>query len=451
MGASGDMLLGALLAAGADRSALAPVEAVLPVRYIVETVDRNGIEATTVSVQYTETAADEHGSHQSGTHEGGHDHAHAHDHESDQHDQGHSHGHEHDRGDGSHDNHAEGHGPTRTLDEIVAIVDEMALPPGVREDAVATFAVLAEAESRVHGTDLAATTVHEVGADDAIADVVGTALLLADLEIERVVVPPVNAGSGEVSMAHGTYPIPAPAVVEIARRADWSLAGGPVEGELLTPTGAALLSHFGEGVEALRALDVDAVGYGAGSRTYPHRPNVLRVLVGDGGRPETDGTAADEELALRREPIAVVETTVDDVTPEVLGSLHETLAEAGALDVAIAPVGMKKSRPGHVVQVIVAPTDARAVAARLARETGTLGVRVIDAAHRWVADRTVEPVTLTIDGETFEVGVKVGTDTGGVQYDASAEYDDAVAVATETGLAVREIVRRAEREIDETE
>lgn len=441
MGASGDMLLGALLAAGADRSVLAPVEAALPVEYVVETVDRNGIEATSVSVQYTDdagAAGGDHGqSHELETehdHEDDQSHSHAHDHD-------HSHVHEH-------DHHAEGHGPTRTLAEIVAIVDEMALPSAVREDAVATFEVLAEAEAAVHGTDLESTTVHEVGADDAIADVVGTALLLADLEIDRVLVPPVNAGSGEVAMAHGTYPIPAPAVVEIASRADWSLSGGPVDGELLTPTGAALLAHFGDGVDALPSLNLRAVGYGAGSRTYPERPNVLRVLVGDG-----DGTAsaAPPALDLRREPIAVVETTVDDVTPEVLGSLHETLAAAGALDVAVLPATMKKSRPGHVVQVIVEPGDARAVAARLARETGTLGVRVIDGAHRFVADRTVEPVDLAIDGDTFEVGVKVASDTQGVQYDASAEYDDAVAVATETGLAVREIVRRAEREIDETE
>jgi uncharacterized protein (TIGR00299 family) protein len=308
----------------------------------------------------------------------------------------------------------------------------MGLPPEVERDALAVFETLGEAEANVHGTDLSETHFHEVGADDAIADVVGAALLLDDLNVERVVTTPLSAGGGEVSMSHGTYPVPAPAVVEIAERADWSLRGGPVEAELLTPTGAAVLAHFAEGVERLPALDVAASGYGAGGYDFDDYPNVLRAIVGDAGG------------GLTRDAITVLETNLDDATPEVLGGLQETLTEAGARDVSVLPATMKKSRPGHLVKVIVKPEDAERVARRLAEETGTLGVREHGAGHRWIADREMETATLEIDGETYEVAVKIASDDEGTVFDVSAEYDDAAAVGRETDLPVREIARRAE-------
>jgi uncharacterized protein (TIGR00299 family) protein len=232
-------------------------------------------------------------------------------------------------------------------------------------------------------------------------------------------------------MTHGEYPVPAPAVVEIAADADWSLRGGPVEAELLTPTGAAILAHVAEGIESLPALDVDAVGYGAGGYDFTDRPNVLRAIVGDTG-------------GLDRESITVLETNLDDATPEVLGDLQRSLAEAGARDVTILPATMKKSRPGHLVKVVVKPEDAERVARRLAVETGTLGVREHGAGHRWVADRDFRTAELDIDGETYTVPVKVAGDGTGEIYDYSAEYDDAAAVADATGLPVREVCRRAE-------
>ena len=396
MGASGDMVCAALVAAGADPAVLSPVEDALDVRYAVGSTTKVGIAATTVDVVLDE---------------GGEDHSHSHDHDH---------------------THAEGHGPNRTYAEVVALVEGLGLPVEVERDALAVFRRLGEAEAAVHGTDLDDTHFHEVGADDAIADVVGACLLLADLDVERVVTTPVSAGGGTVTMSHGTYPVPAPAVAEIAADADWSLRGGPVDRELLTPTGAALLAELADGVERLPALDVDAVGYGAGDANLPDRPNALRALVGDGGG------------GLRREAISVLETTVDDVTPEVLGSLQETLAAVGARDVSIVPTTMKKSRPGHLVKVVVDPADAGAVARRLAEETGTLGVREGSARHRWVADRAFETATLTVEGETYDVAVKVGSDADGAVFDVSAEYDDALAVAHETDLPVREVLRRAE-------
>jgi uncharacterized protein (TIGR00299 family) protein len=416
-GASGDMILGALLAAGADRDALAPVEDALDVEYRTERVTKNGIRATSVDVLLSDDgeAADEH--------EHGEDHHHEHD----EHGQGHGedhHHHEHD--------HAEGHGPHRTYAEVVEVLEGMDLPPGVEDDARAVFRLLGEAEARVHGTALEETAFHEVGADDAIADVVGAALLVADLDVDRVVTTPVAAGGGEVAMSHGTYPVPAPAVTYVAEAAAWRLEGGPLEEELLTPTGAAILAHFAEGVDSLPSMEVQRSGYGAGTKSFADYPNVLRATVGR------------TEAGLVRDDVRVLETNLDDAAPEVLGGLQDRLTEVGALDVTILPTTMKKSRPGHLVKVIVKPEDAERVARRLAEETGTLGVREAAAGHRWIADRGFETVDVEVGGESFEVTVKVAADADGTVYDVSAEYDDAARVADDAGAPVREIIARAE-------
>ncbi|WP_420181866.1 nickel pincer cofactor biosynthesis protein LarC [Haloarcula sp. KBTZ06] len=426
MGAAGDMLLGALLAAGADREALAPVEDALAIEYAVSDVDRCGIAATRVEVLLTGAASDADGPHD-----------HAHDDHSHSHDEGHGHTGDDDGYSHTHDEHdhthAEGHGPSRTYAEVVELVEEMDLSKSVKADALAIFEILGEAEASVHGTDLDGTHFHEVGADDAIADIVGACLLLDDLDVERVVTTPLATGGGSVEMSHGTYPVPTPAVVEIAERADWSLQGGPIDRELVTPTGAAILAHIADGTESLPPLDIDASGYGAGGWDLDDRPNVLRALVGDGaGR-------------LRRDEITVLETNVDDAPPEVLGDLQRSLSEVGARDVSIVPTTMKKSRPGHIVKVICRPDDAERVARRLAEETGTLGVRESGAGHRWVADREYETVALSVDGEEFEVTVKIASDTDGTVFDVSTEYDDAAAVADAAGLPVREVMQRAER------
>jgi uncharacterized protein (TIGR00299 family) protein len=450
-GASGDMLLGALVAAGADPSVLDAVAADLPVAFDVHAVDRNGISATAVDVVHDDAREDETDDHDhpaddhdhpADDHEpatdehdhpaNGQDHpADDHDHPDDGHDQP-ADGHDHATDD--HDHTAEGAGPSRSYDEVVSIVEGLSLPAGVREDALAVFELLGEAEANVHGVDLASTHFHEVGADDAIADVVGTCALLADLDVDRVVTTPVAAGGGTVEMTHGTYPVPAPAVVELAERADWRLVGGPVDAELLTPTGAAILAHVADGVDALPELDVDDSGYGAGSMALDGHANVLRATVGESA----------DAGGLHREDITVLETNLDDATPEVLGGLHDELADAGALDVSVVPTTMKKSRPGHIVKVICAPANAPAVARELAEATGTLGVRATGATHRWVADRDFETVTIDLDGATREIDVKVASDADGTVYDVSAEYDDAAALASETGVPTREVIRRAE-------
>lgn len=381
MGASGDMILGALLAAGADPSVLDPVEETMNVGYAVEQITDHGIAATRVRV----------------TRDG---------------------------------EPIEGGGPSRSFDEVHSQVRAIGLPRRVRDDAIGVFRLLGEAEARVHNTALEETHFHEVGADDAIADIVGAALLFADLELDRVVTTPVATGSGEVEMTHGTAPVPPPAVVEIASEADWAIRGGPVDAELLTPTGAAILTRFADGVENLPPIAVDATGYGAGMMSFADRANVLRATVG--------------ESVLTRDEITVLETNLDDASPEILGGLQETLVDAGARDVSIVPVTMKKSRPGHLVKVITTPEDAGRVAHRLAEETGTLGVRESGASHRWIADRDIDPVTITINDESYDVDVKVGADAGGEVFVVSAEYDDAFRVAQATTVPVREVMRRAE-------
>jgi uncharacterized protein (TIGR00299 family) protein len=426
VGASGDMILGALVAAGADPGVFEAVEAHLPVTYAVESVTKQGIAATSVDVLVDTEDGESSGNE-------GHDDSeqeHLHDHDDSHAD------HSHDHADQSHDDHdhthAEGHGPQRTYTEVVDLVESMDLPTSVERDALAVFELLGEAEASVHGTGLADTHFHEVGADDAIADIVGAALLFDDLDAERVVTTPLSTGGGEVSMSHGTYPVPAPAVVEIAERADWSLRGGPMDRELLTPTGAAVLAHFADGVDSLPDLRVADSGYGAGGWDLDPYPNVLRALVGEG------------RGGLSRDPITVLETNVDDVTPEVLGGLQETLHDAGARDVTIIPTTMKKSRPGHLVKVVVKPEDAERVARELAEETGTLGVREHGAGHRWIAGREIVTATILEGGERHAVEVKLGTDDTGEIFDVSAEYDDAATVAAQLDLPIRDLQRRAE-------
>ncbi|MFC6720656.1 nickel pincer cofactor biosynthesis protein LarC [Halobacteriaceae archaeon SHR40] len=419
MGASGDMILGALIAAGADPSVLHPIEASLDVSYEISDRSQAGIAATDVQVLSTHDQMD--------SNDDEHDHDHSND---DEHD--HVHHHDHDSEHAHHD-HAEGAGPQRTYPEVIEVVESMALPAQVESDAKAIFELLGEAEAGVHGTDLDSTHFHEVGADDAIADVVGTALLLDDLDPDDIVTTPLATGGGDVEMSHGVYPVPVPAVVELAERADWSLRGGPVETELLTPTGAAILTHIADGVEQLPTLRIEASGYGAGNKSFPNHPNVLRALVGE------------STAGFSRDPVTVLETNLDDATPEALGGLQETLTDAGALDVSILPATMKKSRPGHLVKVIVKPEDAKRVARKLAEETGTLGIREHGRGHRWIADREYRTVTVDAGETTAEIGVKIASLSDEV-FDVSAEFDDAQSVAVELDFPVRELLRRAEQQ-----
>ncbi|ERG98604.1 MAG: TIGR00299 family protein [Haloquadratum sp. J07HQX50] len=412
MGASGDMILGSLLDAGADPAALKPVEQALSLRYEHEAVRTNGIGATSVSITRAEsdtTVTDEAAEHANSqeAHEHSEDHVHTH-------------------------NSAEHTGPHRSYPEVQTLLDEMQVTESTRHAAQAVFQILGEAESTIHQTNLKSTQFHEVGADDAIADIVGTVLLIEDLDVEGVYTTPVAVGGGQKEMTHGTYPIPAPAVIEIAQSADWSLTGGPVSAELLTPTGAALLAYFAQGTDTIPPMHLNASGYGAGDAVFESHPNALRALIG-----EPTGR-------LERESITVLETNVDDVSPELLGSLHESLQSVGARDVSIIPTTMKKSRPGHLIKVVVKPADAAQVADRLARETGTLGIREHRVAHRWRAQRAIESVSIQMNETSYDVPVKIARNSRGTVLHLSAEFDAAQAVASATERPVKEVMNHAE-------
>ncbi|MDY7082450.1 MAG: nickel pincer cofactor biosynthesis protein LarC [Halobacteria archaeon] len=387
-GASGDMVLGALVDAGADADLLEKVEDVVPVSIEFERVDKAGVNAQKVNVV---GGGDDDGD--------GHGHSHAH----------------------------------RSYTEVVGIVENSDLPTPVVDDALAVFELIAEAEAEVHDVSLDELDFHEVGADDAIADVLGASLLFDDLD-EDVVTGTINVGGGTVEAAHGEMPVPVPAVTEILKESEHAIEGGPVESELLTPTGAALLVHFTEPVERLPALEIEGTGYGAGRKEFDH-PNVLRVLRGS-------------EVDSRRMPtkgIEVLETNVDDVSGEILGSLYEVLRDEGARDVAIIPIQMKKNRPGHIVQVIARSEDAEHLARVLAEETGTLGVRATPYTHRFVAEREIQTVEVEIAGEVFEADVKIASVDDEV-FDVSAEFDDARRIAEETNETLRDVMRLVEEE-----
>jgi hypothetical protein len=310
----------------------------------------------------------------------------------------------------------------RHLRHVVDILDRSSLDPAVKERASSLFRRLAEAEAEVHGTSIERVHFHEVGAVDSVVDIVGGVLALRFLGADRFVASPLNVGTGTVTMSHGTFPVPPPATAKL-------VAGVPVygegEGELLTPTGALLVTAHATGYGPLPAMRIEKTGHGAGSRDTKGRPNVLRLIVGE----EADSPAGDRVL--------VLETEVDDAPPQLLGPLLERLLAAGALDAYFTPVQMKKGRPGVLVTVVAEPSRREAIEELLFRETTTLGVR------RQTWDRTVlERETATVPTAYGPIRVKIGR-RAGVVYNAWPEFDDCQRAAGETGVAVKEVLAAA--------
>jgi len=324
----------------------------------------------------------------------------------------------------------------RTLADVERRLDEAA--PKVPADALAmarrVFARMNAAEESVHGAHV---HFHEVGADDAIADVIGACTALATLKVEGVAVLPVAVGSGTVTSAHGTMPVPAPATAEILKNSGLAVTAGTGDGELCTPTGAALLAEFSSiAPRDLGAYTILATGYGAGTKDPKDAPNVLRVML-------AETTTAAEDT------VDILETNVDDVSGEVIGEALNRLMAAGARDASAAPILMKKGRPGYLVTVIALQKDSPALAQKMAEELGTLGVRCLPAVHRFVADRTTGTVEVTIGGHTKAIPVKYGLICGKV-YTAKPEFDAANAWAKELGLPVREVLRAIHEAIGKT-
>lgn len=311
----------------------------------------------------------------------------------------------------------------RTVREITKLIRNAGLNETVRERALAVFDRLAVAEGRIHDMDPDDVELHEVGAIDAIIDVVGTCAALHALNVDRVYGSPIAQGLGTTDGgSHGELPVPAPATIAL-------LTGVPTYGldlgmELTTPTGAALISTLAASFGAMPALTPSSIGYGAGGRDLPRRPNVTQVVVGEAGADDTLGKGLAALL---------LEVNVDDATGEMLAHTIGQLLDAGAHDAWVTPIVMKKGRPAHTVHVLCDPALAGAIANVLTRETGSLGVRGT-RLERWPHAR--DEAVVDVEGQPIRVKLGAGR--------VKVEHDDAAAAAWALGLPLREVLSRAE-------
>lgn len=367
-GASGDMILGALVAAGLDPQTLRERLALLGLagyELAFRSVDRSGINCVRVEVRANETKAHRH------------------------------------------------------LSDILRIIGEARLSDGVKARAARIFTRLGEAEARVHNVPVERIHFHEVGALDAIIDVVGACLGFEALGIERFVASPLHVGRGTVEMAHGRFPVPPPAVVELLRGAP--IYATDVEGELVTPTGAAIISTVCDAYGPMPAIRLESFGYGAGAREYKRFPNALRVLIG-----EAAGDAASERLLM-------LETNVDDASPQLLGHVMEKIFQAGALDCFFTPAQMKKNRPGVLISVLCRVQDKERMMELCFKETTTLGVRAYE-----VERRALERALLDVETPYGPVAVKVARLHGRI-IGGTPEYEQCRAAAERCGVPLREV------------
>ncbi len=319
--------------------------------------------------------------------------------------------------------------PHRHLHHVVEIIDGGKLRAEVRDRAITVFRLLAEAEAKIHGSTPEEVHFHEVGAVDAIVDIVGTCFGLYRLGVSQAYASALPSGSGKVRTAHGLLPVPAPATLELMRRSGAPLREVPVEGEMVTPTGAALLATFA--TFAQPRMRVQEVGYGFGQKEFPW-PNALRLWLGEATEPagvKAGGLDADE--------VSVIEANLDDTTGEMLGAAMESLLASGALDVYFTPIQMKKNRPAVKLSIIAPLTKEATLAEQALRETSTLGVRV-QRMRRYKADRWQEEVS------TPWGTVRVKMKAIGEERTAAPEYDDCRRLAQEHGLSVWEVWQAAQ-------
>jgi pyridinium-3,5-bisthiocarboxylic acid mononucleotide nickel chelatase len=304
------------------------------------------------------------------------------------------------------------------LKHIVAAIKRSSLSESAQERAIHLFERLAQAEASIHGTPIERVHLHEVGALDSIIDIVGAVFGFEWFGISDVVASPLNVGGGTVTCAHGVFPVPAPATARL-------LEGAPVYGngdsELVTPTGALLITGYAREFGPLPAMRIDRMGYGAGDRDPKDTPNVLRVMHG-----ERVTKAADES-------VVQIECEIDDMNPQLFGPLMDRLAEAGALDVFYAPVQMKKNRPGTLVTVIALPETRESITGVLFTHTTTIGVRYQEM-RRDTLDRKV----VSVETPLGPLRIKVAGRAGRI-LNAAAEFDDCARVAAERGLPIKEV------------
>jgi hypothetical protein len=430
-GISGDMLLGALVDAGVSFDLLATTTESLNVGAHLEMrkVSRGSLAAIKVDVVTAEgSAAMGQGSETAPSHEhthGGAPHEH--------HDHDHDHHHEHAPEPQAHEHHDHEHASHRSLSTILGIIDAAPLAATVKRRATTAFQLLGAAEAAIHSIPIEKVHFHEVGAVDTIVDIVCSAVGCEALGVDRWMSSPLNVGSGTVKCAHGTLPVPAPATVALLGEAPIYSAGTPME--RVTPTGAALLRMLDVTYGTLPAMSVKARGYGAGGRDTPGEPNLLRILVGEA-----------QETAESGEAIAVIETVIDDATPQLLAYVSEQLLEAGAWDVYRAPVQMKKGRTGVQMTVLSSAERSPALRDLLLRETTTIGLR-------WRLENKVALARefQEVETEWGKVQIKIARWPSGEIANASPEYEVCRGIARQHGVPLKRVTQEAMRAYAETE
>ncbi len=490
-GISGDMFLGAMLDAGASferiKAGLSLLGLDSEFSLLNEPGQRQGITGTSFDVIVHKHGHDhdhdhdhdhEHG-HGHG-HSHGHDHDHSHDHDHDHsHEHGHSHEHDHEHhhehdhehghshGDDhghihAHDHdhahehdheheHEHSHEHGRSYAQIRTLIEQSALNDKVKQTALAVFAVIGEAEAAVHGVTLEDVHFHEVGAVDSIVDIVGAALALADLEITEVVCSPLVDGSGTILCQHGMIPVPVPAVARMLQNTDIPFSTCDIPTELITPTGMGIVKALADSFGAMPAMRVQSVGYGFGQREIG-RLNALRVFIGEAAaemkiEPDRDisnaanfiGSEVKSDATIlpadsQTDTILLLECQIDNSTGEELGRAAELLMQAGAFDVSLIPVFMKKYRPGTLIQVVAAPGLEKELVEILFAETGTIGVR-----RQLVQRHTMQRESVKVTTEYGEARVKI-TSWQGVSK-IHPEYEDAAALAKKSGISYADAVQ----------
>jgi len=400
-GASGDMVVGALIDAGVPIEEIRRSLGSLSIdqdAVSVERVTRAGISATKFCVRGEEIPGD--------THEHVRDHAHDH--------AGHSHDHDHDHRDAP--GHPHGH---RTLGEIYELIECSLLSASGKERAKSLFARLGDVEGAIHGTSSDNVHLHEVGALDSIVDIVSAVCALEALGADRIVSSPLNVGSGSIRSAHGLYPVPAPATLQLLQGVP--IYSGPQRAEMVTPTGALLITGYATEYGPMPPMRVSTIGYGAGARDFHDTPNVLRVLIG-----ESDATAPSHS-------VVVIEAEIDDMNPQIFGVVMDQLLAEGALDVFYTPIQMKKNRPGTLLSIIALPATRDRLTATIFRETTTIGVRYREMTRECL-DRETKTVTTAFGPVRFKVARR-----NGQILNASPEFDDCVRLAGQHGRPVKDV------------
>jgi uncharacterized protein (TIGR00299 family) protein len=421
------MLLGALVDAGVPIEALRVALGTLGVDHEVREsrVTRAGVAATRIEVVPTGPAK--------GASSAGHAHSHTHDHAHPD-DHGHHHSHSHDQGSLSPQTHAHphghGHDGHRSLRDIAHLISHSALSAAGKARATALFRRLGEAEAAIHHVSVEDIHFHEVGAVDSIINIVGVVFAMEWLGIEDVVASSMNVGGGTVEIAHGTFPVPAPATTLLLKGVPVYSAGPQVE--LTTPTGALLVSDYARTYGPVPAMTIDQIGYGAGARDVSSMPNVVRVLIGE------RAAAAETAVPLTASgDVMKIECEIDDMNPQWFGPAIDQLFDTGALDVFLTAVVMKKGRPGTLVTVLAPAERRQALSEVLFRETTTLGVR-FEPVARDVLDRRW--VDVAINGG--RVRIKVGS-RHGVDVNAAPEFEDCLRIARETGRSIKDVQAEA--------